>query len=326
MFLFKTMETSTVLGIAGIVVTIVVAFSIYYLQRIKRYPGLMSFTIKDLFKVIGNIPDNYKSYSLQFHNLEIKDTLLYVNMVIINEQSFDCCCSDKSNPVSIDLPEGMEWVDIRIESQSAGVNAECELSEGEKKTANLSFTMLRKREFIIIEGLMISQQPLCKERLMDEMRISHRIANVAPIKKFTIVSSNGKRVLKRRIILPAVYFGLMVLLFSMRLFLGESASPLRYVDKETGDIRSIYVNANNELVYQKSHFIWNRYSEPIKQEEFSRRFMPNIQRDYIDRYRVVLLVLIGLVIASLLLLFASDWQMYWKTRKVEKVINNDNRQ
>ena len=314
------MDKSIFVSILVGVVTLAFSYLIYRIQKIRRYPGCLSFTIKDFFRVMRNAPDNYKNLSLTYENYQVKDNLLYIKFCIFNNQSFDCSCSIDTQPIVIELPEGVKWIDTKISKQSIGVESECTI-KSDRELA-IHFNLLRDKEYVSIEGLLESSIDLDQEELQEKICIKHRIPNFGNVQKISVLSIAGIKRAKRRMRTPLFYSAFMIVLFIMMLLFKEKTNPLKYIDNTSGIERTLYINEKNEIVYLKSQFPWVRYSTPITKEEFLQNYSPKLEnRSKTDASLYITYVIYSLLFVLLSVLVITELSSINKTKKVDKIVN-----
>lgn len=316
------MDYSVLFGIGGIIVTVVISFLIYSLQRIKRYPGQLSFSVRDLMKVMGDVPRNYEELSLKLGDYEIKDNLLFVELLLFNDQTFDCSCNNIETPLLLELPSGMKWVDVNVRTQSEGVNAVCKNSQSDSQIASLTFELLRKNEYIVIEGLLESAKSTSKTDLLEKITLSHRIPNVAPIKKKAILSPSEMTNIKKRVRVPIAAWALVILIIPLRLLFGGQYSLLQFVDNRTGEVQTVCLNKNNELVLARDSFFRPWRPNSISQDVFTQHFSPVFERNRIPKEEVMMCIMLAFFSLLFLLMIIDNLLLIRRTRIIERVFES----
>lgn len=315
------MDKSILVSILVGTVTLAFSYCIYRIQKIRRYPGKLTFTIKDYFRVMRNVPENYQNLSLTYENYQVKENLLYIKFYIFNNQSFDCSCSKDSQPIVIEVPDGVKWIDSKIFKQSSGVETESNVVDD--RLLEIHFNLLRDEEFLCVEGLLESSVELNQEELQERIVINHRIPNFDKVKKINILSLSDIKRAKRLVTMPIIYSIILVLAFVATLLFKEHGSPLKYIDNDSGIERLFYINEKNELVYLKSHFPWERYSDPITSEEFLQNYSPVIAYNH-DKPDASLFFSYGSIVLfwvlSLVLIIIESSSII-RTKRVEKICN-----
>lgn len=310
------MLVSIIIGI----VTLAFSYLIYRIQKIRRYPGCLSFTITELFRVMGNTPGNYQKLSLTYGDYQVKENLLYIKLCFFNDQSYDCACPADATPIIIKLPEGMKWVDSKVALQSQGVLPVVSIVS--ERELSVCFTLLRDDEFFSIEGLLESSIDFDKDELQNEITITHRILNFDKIKKITVLSSSSIRRAKERLRFPAIYTLVLAIGATVASFSIDEVSSLKYIDKSSRVERQFYLNKDNQLVYLKRAFPWPTYSSPITKEDFLQQYEPSwVMNNRRNNRGLFLWGAIGVMFTLILIMSIIEFSSIRRTRRVEKIIN-----
>ena len=288
--LMSTGYWGIILGVASIAIAIL----IYFLQKQIRYPGQLKFAIIETWKVRSTSPNGYGELSLKYNDYEIKEELNYVKFILYNKKSFDYSSGDTNNPVRIILPEGCRWVDAKVIDHSKEVQAAVTNKNG--KELGLTFELLRKNEYVEVDGIIESINSL--NSLGDAITILHRIPNVSSVKHTPLLNSYDYQRAKSNSILLGVLLVMVVLVLIYALGI-HPASPLKFKELSTGEIRSLYIEKDGGVVYHKGMFIWSGYSDPISQDDFAKEYVPcfdspkleNTDFFYITFFSIIIILL-----------------------------------
>ena len=265
-----------------------------------------------------NMPNNYQNLSLTYEDYQVKDNLLYIKFCIFNTQSYDCSCPKDTQPIIIEVPEGVKWIDSKVSKQSPDVESGSNMIND--RELGIHFNLLRDKEYLSIDGLLESSLDLDQDELQDKIRIKHRIPNFGAVKKVTGLSSYGIKKSKRRIWSILVYLMIIFLTVGMVWVFNEKASPLKFVENSSGMARSFYLNKDNQLVYLERDFPWNRYSDPIPRDSFERDYSISwTQTQYADNSFLFMLGSIGLLFIMGSLIVAVEVYSIRKSKKIEKI-------
>ena len=110
------------MGIAGIVVTVLIAVLIYRLQKTRKYPGRLTASLISMSRVLEEKPEHYVDLTLRLGEYQIEKNLLYLEFLIFNERSYDIKADINDSYVTVLLPDNAKWVDVRVSKQSDGVD------------------------------------------------------------------------------------------------------------------------------------------------------------------------------------------------------------
>lgn len=171
------MDSTFFWGVVGVVVTVLIAYLFYRLQKIQKYPSRLSFSIPTHSRVLQRVNSNFSEFSLKYKDYSIAQDLYYLEILVFNTRDSDVSAPSFSSPVSIKLPNGAKWIDAQIKNQSPDVSGSVRVRPDQESCAELCFGLLRNKEFILIEGLIESNVDIidhdnCK------LKIEHRIANL----------------------------------------------------------------------------------------------------------------------------------------------------
>lgn len=259
-----------VIGLASIAVAIL----IYFLQKIIRYPGKLKFALVETWKVMSTSPNGYDDLSLKYNDYEIKEELNYVKFIVYNNRSYDYSSGDAESPVRVILPEGCRWIDAKIVGHSEEVRAELVNKNGNE--LDLSFKLLRKKEFIEVDGLMESKSQFGLDDMVEAIKVCHRIPNVDNVKNTMLLDAKGYKMATAQFVTMGIALAFFVLILFYSLLLNP-ASPMMFKELESGEPRSMYVDKDGNIVYHKGMYIWNGYSDPIDPKDFAEQYEPCLE-------------------------------------------------
>lgn len=150
------MSSTALWSLAGIVVTVIVSFLIYRLQKVRKYPSQLSYTILNKSKVLQHAHGSFNDISLRYNDYSVSLELHYLEVMVFNPRSSDVGNANSKSTVSLTLPSLSKWVDVKIKSESPSVGSSISISSDSDLNADLKFKLLKKNEFIVIEGLVES--------------------------------------------------------------------------------------------------------------------------------------------------------------------------
>jgi hypothetical protein len=307
------MDWGIILGVAGIVVTVVIAFLIYHLQKNRMYPGKISASLLDLYRVLGEKPEHYSHLSLKLGDYQVEKNLIYVKLLFFNERSYDVKADGPDTFISVSLPKNAKWVDARVAKQSEAVDAEVKLDNEVFSRCSLNFGLLRKGESILIEGLIEAAEALSRDYLFDKMVFSHRIPNVCKVEKLYCPSRSRKKYasIRLRFFIPVAIVAILISVFGL---FNKQAIPLRYIDKETSKDVSLALNRDEEIIAFPRK--WSkRDSYIINAEGFTSRMVPSASYHLgLDHYLSIIMTLL-----LCLTIMLMEWEDITETRRWKRV-------
>ena len=117
--------------------------------------------------------------------------------------------------------------------------------------------LLRGKEYILLAGLIETSSIYSDRKLLGVITVSHRIPNVAPVKKVFIKEN---MIYKMVIRASWVYLMGMITILLASILIPPRFSNIKYLDTETNKEVELFVNKNDSLVL---------YHDLFKQEKVS---------------------------------------------------------
>ena len=167
------MNSSMLWGIIGVLATILVAYLFYKLAKIQKYPSQLSYCVLNHSRIASSFPD----LSLTYKGQSVTKDLYNVEILVFNTRSSDVCAMIPESLITLVLPNDSKWIDVRIKGHSQSVSGSIGINPQNNSKAGLSFSLLRKNEFIIIDTLIESNRSLINQSNYD-LKIEHRIPNL----------------------------------------------------------------------------------------------------------------------------------------------------
>lgn len=309
------MNWSIVLGVAGIVITVVITLVIYYLQKVRRYPGRLSASLISLNRVLGERPEHYSDLSLKYGDYQIENGLLYVKLLVFNERAFDLKADVEGEGVLMLLPDNVNWVDVKVARQNEHVNATASMDNHNKSEVIINFDLLRKGESILVEGLIEVSGDYSRHSLFDQIQFKHRMPNVDSTEKVFCPRIHRSRSDRFRERMGLLYAATIIIVFFLSLVIKPDI-PLMYLDKGSGKRVSLGVNKHNEIVaYPNS---WNKFNDyVIEPDELRTRLVPDsaYRTDY--NKNLLLFLVCGVMLVMLVLL---EWEIIKESRRRKRLL------
>lgn len=303
---------SIIIGIASIAIAIL----IYFLQKKIKYPGRLNIALMEMFKVMNSSPDGYRGLSLKYNDYEIEEELSYIKFIVYNDRSFDYSSGGNDNPVRVTLPEDCKWVDAKVVGHSEEVQGE--IIDKKEKELDLKFELLRKNEYIEIDGLIESKSKYIMQDFADKIMLHHRIANVSSSKSINHLNEQGYKMTRERMIfLSVLLFAMLgVLLYALVI---HPTNPLRFKDLNNGEVYLFYVDKKGDIIFRDGLFIWS-YSESISKEEFADQFEPYCEPASFKEtdYYYCFMFLIPIFVLTMLLFRSIG--VFYRSKKINKII------
>lgn len=291
------MSSTALWSIAGIVVTVIVSFLVYRLQKVRKYPSQLSYTILSKSKVLQHTHGSFNDISLRYNDYSVSLELHYLEVMVFNPRSSDVGNANSKSTVSLTLPSLSKWVDVKIKSESPSVGSSISISSDSDLTADLNFKLLKKNEFIVIEGLVESVFffHLPEEKLLT---FNHRIPN---LDIFRNVSHVSDKLYKTSVnsLRWAVFVVLAFLSLSVLRFVSPDSSRILYSDSVDKKVYSVSINKKEQIVLNEVGS-FSLKSEVIPFDEFTNRFSPvcSYKKPPMSLVQSVLFLIVSLLVLA----------------------------
>ena len=302
--------------------SVAVAFIIYWLQRIRKYPSKLSFTVPFFSPVLKRVPMNFREISLKYQDLSIEQDLFYVDFMVFNTRRSDVGLPNIDSTLCVGLPSKTRWVDVQVKNECEGIGSTVVINQDNPSEAILSFHMIRVNESIRIEGLIEASS--LDFLGLDEPFLSfrHRIHDLDKLKYIPYISDTTYRKSKKTL---RRYLALFVLLVSMlfALFYIPQNSRVLYKSNESEEKVTVSVNSMNEIVIMPFDKISK--GEVISIEEFNEKYTPILQYQKSGSfyYSIALSIFSFLIYSFLGYTTGRDIYRHWIISKIkEKQSNN----
>lgn len=257
--------SATAIGIIfGGVITVLVSLFFYLLQKRSRYPGELRVAVTDFKRIVSKGQNKLDKLSLKYDDFEVSQNLVYYEMIITNSRTYDIKSDESSSPLSFSLPKGSKWIDVQVKYCSEGVTPV--VLQNNENCIDVCWSLLRKKEYILLAGLIETSTIFSDDKLLADVSITHRIPNISPIKKITVVDKDNYR---RLLYYCAFFISFASVLFFVQLFVPNRLSNIKYLDTETDKVISIYVDRNDNLVLYHNMFKLER----VPYSDVGRRYI-----------------------------------------------------
>lgn len=312
------MSSTALWSIAGIVVSIIVSFLIYRLQKVKKYPSQLSYTILSKSKVLQRVPGAFDVLSLKYNDYSVSQELHYIEVIVFNQRSSDVGNAETDSSISVSLPVSAKWVDVRIKRESKDVGSSISLPSA--RQADLKFKLLKNMESIIFEGL-IESASFFSYRDDKLLTFSHRIPNTD---KFHYSSKVSDSRFKESI--GFFKHTALVILLLLSLLVSSAVIPFSsgvlYRNSEDGQLYKVSVTHNELFAIESPNGFSFHPKEIIPFSDFLARYVPVSQYHKTAHYGVPAIMLI-LVIIMFLLITPSEIRSIRRYKQLQKFLKEN---
>lgn len=312
------MSTGALWGIAGIIVTIVVAFLVYKLQKIRKYPSQLSYTVLAESRVLKHVPDSFDALALKYNDYSVSEDMHYIEFMIFNPRTSDVGNDKSRSAVTISLPDNSKWVDIRIKKESPSVGSS--VSTQHDSTAELTFGLLKVNEAIILEGLVESSFfPQGLEG--GYLSLDHHICNLDKFRFTPCVDNHQYEQSVGLMKLLFLYLLIITVGFGSLVFIPRYES-IQYKDSLDNKLYSIAIDDNGLFVAREPYSMF-KHSNRFSYDVFVERFEPTSEYPDFPCTLLFLFIVMYVVLVVVGLWANSDAiKDYWYNRRVRKACAN----
>ena len=308
------MDLGIVIGVAGILITLL----LFELQRIKRYPAKLEFSIITLSRVMGRVPDNYKSITLKYQDYSVKNNLVYLEGILMNPRTCDVECPEGSGGICLNLDNDCKWVDVRVKNMSKSVEGSISICGDCPQKAEIQFPILKNGEAILIEGLIETENDSLVFGESAPVKIEHRVRDLSSIPSYRMppqrIHKNHSLLLFLSGILIALVMG-----FSQ---IHNQTSNLKVCDNITNNPVLAQVDeAGNIFVQDKTLLFPFVKGDKISREDFDA----NYHLDYSfhrDKFLLAEMVIFSCMFILCLIMIFFDRSSVRSANRVQKFIKS----
>lgn len=319
------MDIGIIIGIIGLVATLIFGFLSLDLIKRKKYPGKISCIKLSAVSLLNDVAKNFREIKLLHNNNPIEQNLVYIKGAFINNGDIDIKSVTTENSIIMSLPDDYKWVDLTISSHSE--NLACTTSTLSDNKKKIKFDLFKRDEFIVYEGLISAPEGFKVNSFEEIIKFSHRIENTSSIGLETILD---KKTLRARKIKHNLFFSViifMAILASLAMYFNEGTRIL-YQQRDSDD-KEVYF----ARIQEDDTIILKKYSNNLFIELFEE-FIPNSQTlsntEFLQNYTVakyrssngktMLLFLIGMYTLLFGLMAVPEYFQERKTKRILRIL------
>ena len=171
---------STVLAVAGVLLTIVFGVWAIYLAIRTRYPGRCTFLVHDEIELFTQIVNAVPDVAVTFRGKPVTPGLVLVKASLVNDGLIDILPVSVERPIALHLPESYQLIDARVSKASSEVTATV---RAEQNIVTLDLGLFRRRERVELD-LIVQVDLNQRWRPTDvahALTVSQRIANMESV-------------------------------------------------------------------------------------------------------------------------------------------------
>lgn len=319
------MEITTILAVAGILVSLLFGAWGVYLALKRRYPGQITFLQETSIALFDEIVKNLPELKVLYKDQLVGEGLVLLKGALLNTGSKDITPEMVAENITMSVPECYKWITAKLVAHSPKMQCSIDV-----KPQALIFNtgLLRCNEYLRFEAL--AEVPIKKkdehnhnqdagERLKKIIKFNHRIADTQKIISDELMPiTRGKRQLKRFASMVGVaVLGLIVMVF-IPMIQGWPAKVQYRIPSESGEIEvkadyKIDGNVRLKGIKQKD------YKKIMSVEEFFNipRLTPYLVP---ERERKIQFIVMSLYVLLPLVMCIYAYREQRKARRLSKLL------
>lgn len=305
------------LGAFGVIYTFIQGW------RHKKYPGQLIYTEVYFLDLKNRIASNFDGFKLLHGDKSINHNVTYLCGALINTGLKDLICDSEKDKITLSLPDGMSWLDVKINQVSEGVNSNIEIDNKQRNKAYINIAILKKKESVRFESLIETKNSVNESIDID---FSHRILDTAQVKKFTKSNGGRRDYFKRSLIRQMVILIFFTLYFLFKfLFSGyiNNNNLVKY-SKVNDDSDTLYIAKCNE----KDEVLLYCYNDklvcfPIAEQTISKTsFLENyeLETNCSNKYNYFVYGVLYLVMVIMLVYIGYESWLIYREEKISKYL------
>lgn len=312
------MGLEIVLGVLGIAATIIGAVISVILVKRKKYPCQLSYTVLNKSKVLERLPGSFSHSSLKYDDYSVSQELHYIEVMVFNTRSADVGNAKSQTSVTISLQESAKWVDVKVKKETPLVGSTVSVSS--EREVQIMFDLLKKNEFIVLEGL-VESSSLFSVPDNDLLSFTHHVPN---LDKFLYIPSKDDAGFKSGIeflkIMVIIFLAILSLLL-LKDVLPLSSSEIQYRDAKDGKLCSLAVTKDERIIVYPAHSLGFRFSmgEIIPVSEFEDRFSPVPEYNTLSEYYLKLVLLLAVFLLILGALMSPEIRSAYRHKRLKQI-------
>lgn len=204
------MDIGTILGVTGIVVS--AGFGVWgILFALKhRYPGAITFIKEQSIGLFDAIAKDLPELSIEYKKSPVSKNLVLLKGALLNSGKLDISPLTIEKPLTVELPNGYQWLEANIIGASNNVNASIAINDANE--LHIDTGLFRCGEFIRFQAL--AEVPVDEkdkslghselgDSLESTMKFLHRIANTGKVIRAEVEAVDRKKII-RKILIPTI--------------------------------------------------------------------------------------------------------------------------
>jgi len=233
------MTTEQLVGVLGLLATVVFGALSVYLVLARRYPGQITLVRESTIALFDSIVKNFSDLSVLYCEQPVSEGLVLFRGAFVNTGSKDITPDMVRERVSLRLPEDFTWRSAKVVSASNAVVSRVDIASHE---LTFDLGLFRCREFIRFEAVV--EVPVgrtgrsapgisLEKQLHKAILAHHRIADTQKVRVRDFPDEAQASRQLRRLRVPAAMFAVIALV-QVGVYFFESPAQLRFMIQDKG--------------------------------------------------------------------------------------------
>jgi len=322
------MTTEQIVGILGLLMTVVFGALSVYLFFTRRYPGQITLVRESTIALFDSIVKNFSNLTVLYNTLPVSEGLVLLKGAFVNTGSKDISKDMVRENLCLRLPEKFTWRSAKVVSSSPSVHAEAKLSS---QDITFDIDLFRCKEFVRFEavvevpvgttGQSESGQSL-ENRLHRALQVRHRIADTQKVKvrEFPDEVSAIRQI--KKLWFPSTMSALMVG-FVLGMLYFYCPARLYYTITDKGEQIEVKITPRTDDSVSIEGVSRSNYRKIVPTKDFFAN-SGMLARSIPDRSKIIiLLVMIGVLLCCVPALFLMNYSGLWQAKRLRKTLGLD---
>jgi hypothetical protein len=277
------MSSSELLGLIGILATIIFGVWGIVIVLRRRYPGEISFVREPYIGLFESIVKNLPELSVQYDDKPIGQGLALIKGALLNSGSKDITETMVEDRLAFNLPEKFRWVKAKIVGASANVRASVAINGN---SMSFSTGLFRCSEYICFQAIV--EVPLdehhdkktdtsVEEQLDKAISITHRIADTKRVLHVDLLSPRLSKRRVRRYLVMSTFMTVVIIMAVVAVLLIGVPADMHYLIKDKNGSQ-VEVTLKPRLDGSvRAQGIAHKFREQLPATEFFQKYQPAVK-------------------------------------------------
>jgi hypothetical protein len=183
-----------VIGIIGVVVSgLFGILGVYLALRKAKYPASLTYVFEQSISLVDDFAQKLPNLDVTYKKSPLNKSVALLSGYLVNDGSIDITPEMTEIPLQLTLPAECELLEIDVTTKAKSLNVTSALKD--KKNAEFDLGLFRRGESFSFQALVLLDEEhssLKKNEQLDDIKWSHRIANLGKVNNTHLPSHDGK--------------------------------------------------------------------------------------------------------------------------------------